>query len=255
VSSAPASHWNPAAYAANAGFVPALGQKVAALLAPRAGERVLDLGCGDGVLTAEIVAAGAIVVGVDASPEMIAAARGRGLDARVMPGEALDFAAEFDAVFSNAALHWMRDAGAVARGVMRALKPGARFVGEMGGAGNVAAIWDGIHTGLAARGFSVPAEAMHWYPSIADFTRVYADAGFTDIAAELIPRPTPLPNGVKGWIATFMTGAFDAAGIDPAARGAIAEAIDARLADRLRGPDGIQVADYVRLRFTMRKPD
>ena len=234
---APASHWDPQAYATNAGFVPALGQPVAALLAARAGERILDVGCGDGVLTAEIAATGASVVGVDASPEMIAAARGRGLDARVMSGEALDFAGEFDAAFSNAALHWIRDAGAVARGVMRALKPGARFVGEMGGTGNGATIWSGIHAERAARGYTVPASAL-----------------FTEIAAHLIDRPTPLPGGVKGWIDTFMTGAFDAAGIAPAAQAEIAAAIEARVADRLRGPDG-WVADYVRLRFTMRKPD
>ncbi|WEK41867.1 MAG: methyltransferase domain-containing protein [Candidatus Sphingomonas colombiensis] len=254
MSKPPASHWDPQAYAANAAFVPAMGLPVVALLGPRAGERILDIGCGDGVLTAAIAAAGAEVIGVDSSPEMIAAARERGLDARVMGGEALDFDGEFDAAFSNAALHWMRDAAAVARGVARALKPGARFVGEMGGAGNVATIWSGIDAELAARGLSLPPSTLHWYPAVADFTAVYAAAGFTDISAELIDRPTPLPSGVKGWIATFMTGPFNAAGIDPATQSAIADAIDARLADRLRGPDGGWIADYVRLRFTMRKP-
>lgn len=250
----PASDWNPQAYAANAAFVPAMGQPVVELLGPRAGERILDIGCGDGVLTAAIAQAGAAVVGVDASPAMVAAARARGLDARVMDGEALDFTDAFDAAFSNAVLHWMRDSGAVARGVFRALKPGARFVGEMGGAGNCATLWDGIHAELAARGLSLPAEELHWYPTVSDFTRVYAGAGFTDIAAELIPRPTPLPTGAKGWIETFMTGPFNATGISAATQGEIAQAIDARVADRLRGPDGGWVADYVRLRFTMRKP-
>lgn len=255
MSKPPASHWDPQAYAANAAFVPAMGLPVVALFGPGAGERILDVGCGDGVLTAAIAATGAEVVGVDASPAMIAAARERGLDARVMSGEALDFDREFDAAFSNAALHWMRDAGAVAHGVACALRPGGRFVGEMGGAGNVATIWDGIDAELAARGLSLPASELHWYPSVADFTAVYADAGFTDISAELIERPTPLPSGVKGWIKTFMTGPFNAAGIDASTQRVIAEAIDARLADRLRGPDGGWVADYVRLRFTMRKPD
>ena len=117
MSQATASHWDAAAYAANAAFVPALGAPVLALLDPQPGERVLDLGCGDGALTAGIAAADAEVVGVDGAPDMIAAALARGLDARVMDGEALTFAAEFDAAFSNAALHWMIDAPAVAAGV------------------------------------------------------------------------------------------------------------------------------------------
>ena len=251
----PASDWNPAAYAANAAFVPAMGLPVVELLAPRAGERILDLGCGDGVLTAAVAARGAIVVGVDASPAMAAAAALRGLDARVMDGAALTFDGGFDAVFSNAALHWMREADAVARGVARALKPGGRFVGEMGGVGNCAALWDGIRAELATRGYELPVDQLHWYPRSADFTRVYGEAGFTDIAAELIRRPTPLPNGVRGWVTTFMAGPFDAAGIDRAEQADLADAIETRLTDRLLSADGVWIADYVRLRFTMRKPD
>jgi SAM-dependent methyltransferase len=110
----PANSWSPTDYARNAAFVPELGRAVVALLAPRPGERILDLGCGDGVLTAALVEAGAEMVGVDASPAMVEAARARGLDARVMDGQALAFEAEFDAVFSNAALHWMLDPAAAA---------------------------------------------------------------------------------------------------------------------------------------------
>ena len=124
----PAQKWNADRYAHNAHFVPALGQPVLELLKPRAGERILDLGCGDGTLTEKIAAVGAIVVGVDASADMIAAARRRGLDARVMDGLSLGFDGEFDAVFSNAALHWMKaDPDTVIGGVRRALKPGGRF--------------------------------------------------------------------------------------------------------------------------------
>ena len=131
----PFSRWEPDDYAKNAAFVPALGAPVLALLDPKPGERILDLGCGDGVLTVKLVEAGAEVVGVDASDTMIAVAKARGLDVHVVDGQSLDFEAEFDAVFSNAALHWMLDGEAVARGVFRALKPGGRFVGEMGGHG------------------------------------------------------------------------------------------------------------------------
>ena len=133
-------HWLARRYAETAHFVPELGTPVLDLLAPRAGERVLDLSCGDGVLTERIVASGATVVAVDAAPDMVAAACARGIDARVMRGQDLTFEREFDAVFSNAALHWMRPPEAVLSGVRRALNPGGRFVGEMGGHNNTAAI-------------------------------------------------------------------------------------------------------------------
>src|SRR5688500_15143750 len=135
-----AQSWSAEGYARNARFVADLGQPVLELLAPQPGERILDLGCGDGALTTKLVAAGATVVGGDASAELVAAAQALGLDARIADGQALAFEAEFDAVFSNAALHWMKQPDAVIAGVRRALKPGGRFVGEFGGHGNVAAI-------------------------------------------------------------------------------------------------------------------
>ena len=251
----PANRWNPADYAANAAFVPALGAPVLALLDPQPGERILDVGCGDGVLTEKIVAAGATVVGVDASAEMIEAAKAKGLDARVADGQALTFDAEFDAAFTNAALHWMLDKSGVANGVFRALKPGARFVGEMGGEGNVASIWAAVIAELADRGHVVRSQQdSHWYASVADFTAVYEAAGFTDVDAQLIPRPTPLPTGVAGWVKTFRSGLMNAEAIPTDEQDAIAQAVERRLEGQLRLPDGSWVADYVRLRFTMRKP-
>jgi trans-aconitate methyltransferase len=125
--------WDPARYARNARFVSDLGMPVIELLAAQPGERILDLGCGDGALTAKLVAMGCEVVGVDASEAQIGGARAMGLDARVMNGEQLTFSNEFDAVFSNAALHWMRRPDDVIGGVRRALRLRGRFVGEMGG--------------------------------------------------------------------------------------------------------------------------
>src|SRR5580692_7177248 len=118
-----AQTWDPERYARNARFVADLGAPVVELLAPRPGERILDLGCGDGVLTAKLAAMGCHVIGVDSSELQIDAARKLGLDVRVMSGESLDFDREFDAVFSNAALHWMSDHAKVIAGVRRALKP------------------------------------------------------------------------------------------------------------------------------------
>jgi len=155
-------HWDPARYQRNAGFVAVLGQPVVELLAPRPDERILDLGCGEGTLTA-VRARQARVTGVDASVEQVAAARVRGLDAHVADGTRLGcFAEEFDAVFSNAALHWMRDPDAVIDGVWRALKPGGCFVGECGGAGNVATVRGALVAVLARRGIDGDA-ASPWY--------------------------------------------------------------------------------------------
>jgi trans-aconitate methyltransferase len=250
----PVSRWSPADYAANAAFVPALGSAALALLDPQPGEAILDLGSGDGVLTEKIVAAGAKVVGVDASEEMVAAARTRGIDAYVADAQALDFNAQFDAVFSNAALHWMLDPEAVARSVFRALAPGGRFAGEMGGEGNIAILRAGIRAELTERGYALPADDPQWYPGVAEFTRVYEAAGFTDIEAQIIPRETDLPNGVAAWVTTFRTGWLDAAQVAEEERAEVAAAIERRLEPQLRRADGSWFADYIRLRFTMRKP-
>lgn len=250
-----ASRWDAGDYAKNAAFVPALGAPVLALLAPRAGERILDLGCGDGVLTQALVEAGASVLGVDASADMVAAAVARGLDAHVADGQALDFVAAFDAVFSNAALHWMLDGAAVAVGVFRALRPGGRFVGEMGGHGNVAALRRALRAELAQRGYPLPADDPQWYPTPEAFSAIYAAAGFVDIEARLIPRPTPLPAGAAGWYKTFRAGFLDTAQVPDAEQDGVAAAAAERAAPELLQPDGQWIADYVRLRFTMRKPD
>jgi SAM-dependent methyltransferase len=250
----PASRWSPADYASNAAFVPALGAAALALLDPRPGEAILDVGCGDGVLTERIVAAGARVMGIDASGEMVDAARARGIDAYVGDAQALDFRGQFDAAFSNAALHWMLDPDSVAAGVFRALRPGGRFVGEMGGEGNIAILRGGIRAELVERGYPVPAADPQWYPSIDAFSRVYTRAGFTAIEAEIIPRETDLPAGVAAWVKTFRTGWMDAARVPEEEQAAVAAAVEDRLAPKLRRPDGSWFADYVRLRFMMRKP-
>lgn len=254
------SRWAPADYAKNAAFVPALGAAALTLLDAQPGEMIVDLGCGDGVLTALIDAAGAKVVGLDASPEMVEAARARGVDAYVADAQALDLAraalcfGQFDAAFSNAALHWMLDSAAVAEGVFSILRPDGRFVGEMGGEGNLVALRKALRDEVAGRGYPVPAEDPQWYPGVAEFVQLYSRAGFADIQAQLIPRVTPLPAGVSAWVKTFRSGWLDVAQVPGSERDAIADAVQRRLAGILQTPDGGWYADYVRLRFTMRKP-
>lgn len=255
-----ASRWSAADYARHAAFVPALGAAALELLAPRPGELILDIGCGDGALTERIVQAGARAIGLDASPDMVEAARKRGIDAFIADAQALDLEnqverfGQFDAAFSNAALHWMLDQDAVAGGVFRVLKHGGRFAGELGGQGNLATLRGALRAVLTERGYAVPDEDPQWYPSVEEFSRLYALAGFVAVQAQLIPRPTPLSGGIAAWVKTFRTGLMDMAGVPHGERDAVAEAVAERAAPALTGPDGTVHADYVRLRFAMRKP-
>jgi len=195
--------WDPERYARNARFVADLGAPAVELLAPRAGERILDLGCGDGALTAKLAAMGCEVIGVDSSAAQVEAARKLGLDARVIDGESLRFDGEFDAVFSNAALHWMRNADAVIAGAWRALRPRERFVGEFGGHGNVAKIMKALVDALNRRGLDGEAAIPWYFPTVEEYSAKPKTAGFSINSIALIPRPTPLPGDVSGWLETF----------------------------------------------------
>ncbi|HEV7220712.1 MAG TPA: class I SAM-dependent methyltransferase [Terriglobales bacterium] len=248
-STAPSQVWNADRYAANAPFVPALGQPVLDLLNVQPGERILDLGCGDGVLTGKIVALGAEVVGVDSSHDMVQASKSRGLDARVANAYHLDFHREFDAVFSNAALHWMKDdPDAVIAGVSRALKPRGRFVGEMGGHGNVAAITVALLSTLERRSVVNPASLVPWYyPTVEEYRTKLEIGGLLVNYIELIPRPTPLPTGMTAWIETFAM-PFIRSLPEEEHKPAIDEVV-ARLRPVLCDEKAQWTADYVRLRF------
>jgi trans-aconitate methyltransferase len=249
----PGAHeWDPDVYARNAGFVPALGAAVLELLDARRGERILDLGCGDGVLTDRIVAAGAEVLGVDASPAMVDAARARGLDARVLDGGELRFDGEFDAVFSNAALHWMTDPDAVIRGVQRALRPGGRFVAEMGGHGCVAAVVVALVAVLARHGVDGAARVPWYFPTVADYGARLESAGFVVDSIRLVPRPTLLPGDVRDWLDTFASSFLDA--VADAERAAVRDEVAELLRPCLCDEAGRWTADYVRLRFAAHVP-
>ena len=243
----PAQEWDATGYARNARFVAELGAPLVQILDPLPGERILDLGCGDGALTESLIATGATVVGADNSRNLVAAAQARGIDARVIDGTALPFENEFDGVFSNAALHWMRPAEAAVSGVARALVPGGRFVGEFGGAGNVEILRRALHQALSAHGLD-PAQRDPWYfPSVAAYRELLEAAGFRIQSIKLIPRPTPLPGDVMGWLETF-SGAF-VGGLDPALRAAILTKVRSATKDALCDTAGQWTADYVRLRF------
>ena len=243
--------WDSTQYAKQGRFVADLAGGVFDLLAPQAGERILDLGCGDGALTEKIAAAGAVVVGVDSSPSMIEAATQRGLDARLVSGDRLPFDAEFDAVFSNAALHWMSDQPAVLAGVHRALKPGGRFVAEMGGFGNIAAIRVALGAVFAKRGLDAYELENNFFPTAELYRTSLETAGFSVEDIRLIPRQTVLPkSGMRGWLETFRRGLLER--LPAVEREAAIDETVALLKPVLSTETGAWFADYVRLRFIAR---
>ncbi len=244
--------WNTSAYAAHGRFVATLATAAVDLLAPVPGEHILDVGCGDGALTEHLAASGAILTGIDASLAMVEAARARNLDARQILATELTFDRQFDSAFSNAALHWIPAADqplALTR-IRQALKPGARFVAEMGGHGNIAAIRTALSAALAHFGIDAEAAAASFFPSATLYRSMLQQAGFHVESIDLHPRPTALPRGSAGmenWLNTFRNGVLDR--LDPCHR---AEAV-ARTLHLLRpilsDSTGNWTADYVRLRF------
>ena len=240
-------NWDPERYSRTARFVSDLGAPLLDLLAAQPGERILDLGCGDGTLTQLIAATGASVVGVDASREMVAGAQARGLDARVMDGQALAFESEFDGVFSNAALHWMRRADDAIAGVRRALKPTGRFIGEMGGKGNNALLLAAVTRALANRGIDGSGLEFRYYPDAAEYRAKLERHGFAVDFIELFPRPTRLPGPLDEWFHNF--GDVFLNTVPPGEREVLLRDIAAEAAPELRNSEGAWVLDYVRLRF------
>jgi SAM-dependent methyltransferase len=239
--------WSPERYATNARFVAELGRPVLALLAPRSGESILDLGCGDGVLTVELAAHGASVIAVDSSPEMVAAARARGLDARVIDAHELSFSECFDAVFSNAALHWMRDPDRVVSAVARALKPGGRFIGECGAHGNVATLVRALEAGLERRGID-GRSANPWHFASGDEHRARLErCGFEVRQIDTFRRPTRLPGDIVGWLETFAASFTRLLPADQ--RSSYIREVADECRPALADEHGECCADYVRLRF------
>src|SRR3954453_10787643 len=194
-------NWSAQGYAANAAFVPELGAGILEWLDPKPGELILDLGCGDGTLAGKILAAGAAAIAVDSSESMLQAARSRGIEAVRMYVEHLTFQPYFDAVFSNAVLHWTRNIDAVLDGVHRALLPGGRFAGEFGGHGNIAAIMVALQVALAEQG--AEATSPWYFPTERQFGERLEAHGFHVEQRQRFGRPTPLPTGIDGWLETF----------------------------------------------------
>ncbi len=243
---------HPKRYQAKHHYVTAAGADLVEVLAPQAGERVLDLGCGTGQLSAQIAAAGTEVVGIDLSAEMVEAAREQFPDLSFVVGDARDFSftEPFDAVFSNAALHWVKPPEEALVCIAACLGQGGRFVAELGGARNVAIISRGLIDQLAARGLY---PQMPWYfPSLGEYVRLVEQAGLRVAYASHFPRPTPLEgeNGLRGWMEMFADALTE--GISPSMREELLAAVEDAVRPALYG-DGVWCADYWRLRVVAYK--
>jgi trans-aconitate methyltransferase len=243
-----ANRWNADDYDDDHAFVFEYGDTVVDLLDPDADERILDLGCGTGHLTHRIATAGADVVGLDAAPEMVERARERYPDCTFVHGDARSFSFErpFDAVFSNAALHWIPDQDAVLESVADALVPGGRFVAELGGSGNVAAVVGAVRAEAADRGYDV---SNPWYfPTVGEYATALEAHGLETRQAALFDRPTELDDGADGladWLRMFGDGLLGP--VPEEERSAVVAGVEERLRDEFYR-DGTWTVDYRRLR-------
>jgi trans-aconitate methyltransferase len=247
----PEKTWNTDLYEGKNAFVWKYGQGVIELLAPKAGERILDLGCGTAHLTNLIRETGAEAIGLDRSTSMITEARRRypDLPLVIADGTCFAFRCPFDAVFSNAAIHWMRDQTAVARCIWEALVPGGRFVAEFGGKGNIQAIREAISAAVQDAGETVNAEPFaRFYPTIGEYAAILEAQGFRVTFASHFDRPTKLegPDGMKNWILTFADNIIES--IPSEKREKIFRNVEQRLKTTLFR-DGSWFADYRRIRI------
>ncbi len=247
----PENRWDAAFYQGKHGFVWQYGEDLLNLLSPQPGEYILDLGCGTGQLTQQIAIAGAEVMGIDAAPTMIEQAKQNYPHLQFAVADARDFQVEqpFDAVFSNAVLHWILEPDAVIRCIYQALKPGGRFVAEFGGKGNIGAIAKALYSVLSATGCASPETLSPWYfPSIGEYATRLEHQGFDVTYAVLFDRPTPLVDGDAGmanWLRMFASRFLDKLPADQQTQ--VIQTVEQRLKPTLYR-EGTWIADYRRLR-------
>lgn len=243
--------WSASEYSQHASFVSSMAGGVLTLLNPQQGETILDLGCGDGELGAYIQDQGCTVIGIDASASMVASAKARGLTALQVDGHDLAFDNQFDAVFSNAALHWLLQPEKVIGGVHRALKNKGRFVAEMGGAGNIAALLSAMIDVFKANPDFGAFKSPWYFPSVEEYQALLEKAGFSVESIELIPRPTPLASGLDKWLEIFAESIVSQLTAEQKTR--FFTEVKAKVTSELYSEQEGWVADYVRLRFKATK--
>lgn len=244
-------HWNADLYDHKHSFVSKYGNSLIELLAPKQGEKILDLGCGTGDLAKKLHDAGVNIVGADKSQNMITQALNKypHIHFMVQDATSLGFNSDFDAVFSNATLHWVKQPKQALHCIYQSLTPGGRFVAEFGGKGNVQMITEEIINQLKQSGIEYRMEKFPWYyPSIGEYTSLMEEAGFRVTFAEHFERPTPLEgeNGLRNWIEMFGSQMF--ADIDEDKKEYIITKVENNLKEILY-KNGSWIADYKRIRI------
>ena len=255
--------WSAELYSKHGRFNTELAGDMLSTVAAKPGERILDLGCGDGALTLRLMSTGATVVGVDASPQLVQAAQAAGVDARLQRMQDISFDGEFDAAFSNAALHWISaaDTPVVLRNVYRALKAGTRFVVDAGGYLNIASIRAALRAALVHIGRSdllAIENAQNYFPSAVTYRALLEREGFVVEQCVLIQRQTQLDaSGLRGWYATFRTAVLDCLTAEQkeAVLAETEQVLEPILSEVVANGTRVWTADYVRLRFYAHKPD
>ncbi len=249
-------NWNVDLYNDKHGFVHQYGSQLIDLLAPKEGELILDLGCGSGQLTSKISESGAKTIGIDSSEEMIKASQELfpDLDFYHMNAVSFTFERRFDAIFSNAVLHWVKDQELATTNMFKHLNEGGRLVVEFGGFGNVGTIVNAIRSSLNSRGFHKNAGLERWYfPTISEYTSLLEEVGFEVVFAQLYDRPTLLESknkGIEDWIEMFGSHFF--LGIDPKEKAAILSEVQNNVRSKCF-KDGQWYADYRRIRVVALK--
>jgi trans-aconitate methyltransferase len=245
--------WDVQLYQKNHSFVPEYGKALLAYLPEDGNTAILDLGCGDGVLTSELAKKYRRVVGVDRSEPMISAARARnpGIDFRVMDALDMPFDNEYDVVFSNAVFHWIPDQPRLLAQIYKALKREGFLVCEFGAYGNVGRIMAAVATVLASIGSAM--STRFFYPKAEDYAQMLKNEGFAAQVLYEFDRPTPLPggtDGLHGWMMQFLEA--DIGRLQASVR----EAVISQTEEALRGSlwDGQRwTADYRRIRVVATK--
>ncbi len=244
------NQWNANEYNKNAGFVSKLGLPVINLLAPKKDEKILDLGCGDGTLSVEIQKYGSQVIAVDLSPDMVAKSKKKGLKASVMSATQLEFYNEFDAVFSNAVLHWIQDASLVIKNIKQVLKPNGRFIGEFGGYGNIKSLQEAMQIVFEKHPEYGEFPNSWFFPKKEEYTELLEQDGFSVHYMKTFKRPTPIGD-IKEWLDIFANGIMK--DVPTSKKESFKKEVETILKPKLFTPQDGWVVDYVRLRFVAQK--